>query len=256
MGNNKGQHDPMKFVKEIFKVYYGITSDYDKILLDFDDTIWARNYKSSEIDRKVSIDNLEMLNKMANKILIVSGNTYLSISKKLFEVFGTNLEDCELNIWADVNSRNYYKNEVKSTIEDFVLPLDKVDTVTNILNTLGIAYTFDNEKSVINIKVKSLSDLERTLLCAYLNESVFSREALSNFVAKKTGKATVDIVAKTNTKRAVFDYLNLSKENTLYIGDEIDSGNDRDIAYACNNFVNVVNVNETNFILKLIGDFI
>lgn len=256
MGNNKGQHDPMKFVKEIFKVYYGITSDYNKILLDFDDTIWARNYKSSEIDRKISIDNLEMLNKMANKILIVSGNTYLSISKKLFEVFGTNLEDCELNIWADVNARNYYKNEVKSTIEDFVLPLDKVDTVTNILNTLGIAYTFDNEKSVINIKVKSLSDLERTLLCAYLNESVFSREALSNFVAKKTGKATVDIVAKTNTKKAVFDYLNLSKENTLYIGDEIDSGNDRDIAYACNNFVNVVNVNETNFILKLIGDFI
>ena len=256
MGNNKGQHDPMKFVKEIFKVYYGISSEYDKILLDFDDTIWARNYKSSDIDRKISIENLEMLNKMADKVIIVSGNIYLNISKKLFEVFGTNLEECELNLWADVNSRNYYKNEVKSTIEDFILPLDKVDTITNILNTLGIAYIFDNESSVINIKVKSLSELERTLLCAYLNESVFSTEALNRFIAKKTGKATVDIVSKANTKRAVFDYLNLSKVNTLYIGDEIDSGNDRDIAYACNNFINVVNVNETNFILKLIGDFI
>ena len=61
-------------------------------------------------------------------------------------------------------------------------------------------------------------------------------------------------MSANNSKKSVFDYLHLGDVKTLYIGDEIDSGNDRDIATACTTFVNVVDAKETNFILKLIGE--
>lgn len=254
MGNNKGQHDPIKFVREIFKAYYQIEEDYDSIIFDFDDTIWARDYKTNSTNRKISIENVKMVNSI-NDALIVSGNVYSGIAKKLFEVFGTNLNDCNLNIWADVNSRYYFKNEVKSTIKDFIISKENVGYITDLLTTLNIPYTVDNKEEVINIKIVALSELERTLLSTYLNEHIFSNEKLNNCIAKKTGRTTVDIMTKTNSKKAVFDYLNLKNKKTLYIGDEIDSGNDRDIAYSCTHFVNVVDVNETNFILRLlIGD--
>lgn len=252
MENNKGQHDPMKFVKEIFKAYYGITGTFDKIIFDFDDTIWSRKYKESVEDRRISIENVNIINSMADKAIIVSGNTYSSIAKKLFEVFGTDLKNCELNIWADVNARNYYKNEVKSVIKDFIMHPCDVSAIGNILNDFGIEWTTDRMDATINIKVKHLSELERTLLSAYLNEVVFSKE--KKYIAKKAGYTTVDIMSVNNSKKSVFDYLNLGDVKTLYIGDEIDSGNDRDIATACTTFVNVVDAKETNFILKLIGE--
>ena len=256
MGNNHGQHAPITFVKEIFKAYYGIISDYDNIIFDFDDTIWSRNYKESKEDRKISIENIKILNNLSNIAIIVSGNTYSSIAKKLFEVFGTNLDGCNLNIWADVNSRNYQKNEVVSTINKFLIFDNHVKSITRVLDKLNMPYTFDNDKDVVNIKIKGLSESERTLLCAYLNEHILQSPPLSRYVAIKAGYTTVDIISKDNSKKAVFDYLNLENKNTLYIGDEIDSGNDREIATACTNFINVVDVKETNFILKLIGDLV
>ena len=58
MGNNRGKHDGNKYAKAIFRVYYGIDPphSYDKILFDFDDTIWARNC----MDEEISIENIKL----------------------------------------------------------------------------------------------------------------------------------------------------------------------------------------------------
>ena len=254
MENNNGQHNPIKFVKEIFKAYYGISDDYDKIIFDFDDTIWSRKYKESTQDKKISIENIKIINNIPESI-IISGNTYSSISKKLFEVFGTNLSDCNISIWADVNSRLYHKNEIACTIEDFIIPKKDVEYITNILRKLNISYSLDSNK-VVNIKIKGLSERERNLLCIYLNETIF-QNSLDKYKAIKAGYTTVDIISKKNTsKKAVFDYLQLKDKKTLYIGDELDSGNDKEIAKACTTSINVVDIKETNFILKLLGDFL
>ena len=252
MGNENGKHDSKKFVKEIFRAYYNINTYYDKIIFDFDDTIWSRKYKEYAEDRALSIDNIKLLNNIENAC-VVSGNTYSSIAKKLFEVFGTELEDCNLNIWADVNSKNYFKNRVVAIIKDFIIDDDSKLLITDALNKLHIEYTIDSDIDTANIKIKHLSELERTLLFAYLNDYILSK-CNNKYIAKKTGYTTIDIMSVNNNKKAVYDYLGLCDLKTLYIGDEIDSGNDREIAESCTNFIDVKDIKETNFILKLLGD--
>ena len=49
----------------------------------------------------------------------------------------------------------------------------------------------------------------------------------------------MDILSTTNTKLNTLDDL---EGSILYIGDEVDKGNDKDIAYACDAYVKVEDV--------------
>ena len=52
LGNNKGKNDYKKVGKAIFKVYYGLNEKFDKILLDFDDTIVGRQGEYSKASKE------------------------------------------------------------------------------------------------------------------------------------------------------------------------------------------------------------
>ena len=75
-----------------------------------------------------------------------------------------------------------------------------------------------------------------------------------NVVARITGTTTIDIMNRDNDKLVVFRQYEKECKcgNFLYIGDEVDSGNDINIAIACNNSIHVKDVKETNLILRLL----
>ena len=224
--------------------------------MDFDDTLWARQSEKNLELKKISMSNVKLLNcKLSKYAIIISGNTYMSISKKLYQIFGTSLSDCELLIWADTHGRQYYKNDYLDTIDEIEINQDDYIKLNKILNNFDLCCTVDNPDKIFNIKIKPLSTIERKLLCSYLNDLIFKSDEMSKeYIAKITGLTTVDIMSKNNTKAKVFDYLNLKDLKTLYIGDEIDSGNDRDIAQLCTHSINVSDIYETHAALTLLGE--
>lgn len=222
--------------------------NYDKILIDFDNTIWSNN------DIKNSINNLKLLLKLISKydIEIISGNTFESIKSKIQSNI-CNITEFNIPIWANVNSCKFLCGLPVSYISEFII--DEKDSI-NISNYLLDKFNIDCQKilldnNIFNLKVKPLSNLERDLLI----NNLYLSNILGNCKASKTGFTTVDIVSSKNDKKVLFDKLNYSKYNTLYIGDEIDSGNDSNIASSCTDFIKVKSVKDTNKLLnKLLSE--
>lgn len=241
MGNFKGKHAPEEFVYGILACYYDLDVQYEKILFDFDDTLCARECN------KYNNDNLNLLNYFNDNAYIISGNSYRSIYDKLTFVWGTELKNFKPIIVADANSAIYKNNQKIDYIDSVRIDNDIIDAIVEDINTKFnlVPYNISNNC----IKYKPLTtELERDLLVEYINNIL----NFPDVVAKKTGKTTVDVLNVNNDKSKVYDKLNLDKYLTLYIGDEIDSGNDYAIARRCTKFIRVKDVEETNVLLTLL----
>lgn len=250
MGNTKGKHDGDKYVKALFQIYYGLenANNYDKIIFDFDDTIWARNAKN-DIE-KTSLENVKMINDyLGDKAVIISGNSFHSIDTKLNKVYGDNLKNFNSSIWADANSTLYKHGKQTDFINEFVID----DKCKKFVEELKNKYALNIEGvgvKVVNYKIKPLTQLERKLLVDLAKEKY--ADAIN---CKITGKTTVDILSPNNNKSVVFKHCNYDNLNTLFIGDEINEGNDESISKLCTKSIEVNDINETNTLLKLlIGD--
>lgn len=251
MGNIKGKHDPDKYARAILSIYYGIDSidDFDKIIFDFDDTIWARDYNYNDYTRDKSIENLKLVNDIVgDKACIISGNSYKSIRDKLYSVYGTNLDNFNVDIWADANSTLYKHDHQVDLIGDLIINNSAIESFDRLANELGIKFTKCGSETVC-LKAKPFQDLERKMLVKVINGLYQD----TGCTAYATGLTTVDILSNNNTKKIVYDYCGFDKCVTLYIGDEIDSGNDRDISNACDCVIKVKDVEETNVVLKLLN---
>ena len=124
--------------------------------------------------------------------------------------------------------------------------------IQEFLFNFDIDATINNEDFPVCLKIKPLNARERLLLSNYLNDYALDSIGANECVAVLTGVTTVDILNKNNNKSLVMDRLN-GKGKTLYIGDEVDVGNDADIAARCDNFVHTSGVAETNMLIKLLG---
>lgn len=251
MGNIKGKHIGEKYVKAILKIFYDLKpiSEYDKIIFDFDDTLWSRSEKLIDI----SIDNIKRLNALKDKALIVSGNSYKSIRTKLSRIYGSGLDAFNVCIWADANSTLFKNNNPISYAKDLLLNEKYIKGIIDFFHSLDMPdFEINNSNYPAYIKIKPLSELERTLLVALIDLK-FSEYAIK---ATKTGYTTVDITSQSNTKGKLFSSMIDPDSNltTLYLGDEIDSGNDKDISELCSQCIRVTSVKDTNIILKLLED--
>lgn len=260
MGNDNGKHDGLKYAKELLKIYYNLENidSYDQIIFDFDDTIWARDYEKDKKLRTLSYDNFNKVNKLVynncKRPMIISGNLYESLYKKIRQVLGTNPEKINIDIWADAYAIKWYRGEIVNIIDDLIIPNYIVERVVTYLNTIGIEpITNDNDMDRIsNIKVKPLQERERNILQAYLNDYVFKQQDIKEALhAFKTGRTTIDIVTSNSDKIHVFNISELQDKKTLFIGDECDGGNDSNISEACTNSIHVSGVEETNMLLNL-----
>lgn len=225
-----------------------MSCNYNKVLIDFDNTIW------SDKDIKNSINNLKILLKLIPKysIEIISGNTFDSIKSKI-QSNVCNITEFNIPIWANVNSCKFLCGLPVNYISDFIIDEEDCDVISNyLLDKFNIeCQKIVLDDNIFNLKIKPLSNLERDLLINNLQLS----NILGNCKASKTGFTTVDIVSKNNDKKVLFDKLNYSRYNTLYVGDEIDFGNDSNIATCCTDFIKVKSVKDTNKLLnKLLSE--
>lgn len=258
LGNINGRHDPILLAKACFKSYYNVLkTDFKNIIFDFDDTLYSRNNIDEYIDE--SIKNIIKLNELSKKIncLIASGNDYKHIYSKISCILGTH-ENIHFKIYADGGLVEYRENKVfKETYpKDFVV--NNVDDIFNILQELGIKKENILLRGVLNdmcmiVSIKPLDNNYRILLQKYL-EQKFKDLNIQN-TAKITGRTTIDIINSKYDKYLLFELnKNIDKNETLYIGDEVDNGNDRLIAKQCKKYIQVKSVFETNLILELLND--
>lgn len=227
---------------------------FDKILLDFDDTLWSRDFESNKDLLNQSIKNIKFLNDhFKDSACIISGNSYESIRKKLMLSYD-DLSHFDIDLWADANSTLYKYDEKKDFIK--AISIDKyADKIKGYLkDNYNIEATVPGYIDISHVKIKPLQELERSLLVDLLNNFILKKIKATACVAVKAGKTTVDILHKDNDKTAIFKYLNLQDKRTLYIGDEVDSGNDRNIANMCTDKIKVSSIYETFTILNMLSE--
>jgi len=261
MGNINGKHDGYKYVKAILRIFYNLDylKNYDKVIFDFDDTIWSRKPELLSF----SVENVKLLNNHADNYLIISGNSYKSIHDKLSIVYGTDLTDFNVDIWADANTTLYKHSKPTEYYNDIILNNNYIDIVHQLKDWTITDVEVNDPEHPAYIKIKPLSELERTLLVNLLDTTMFNRSDISTsdtavYHAKAipSGFTTVDIIHENNTKGKLFNHIKsiLGGDNILYLGDEFDSGNDRDIAKMCKQAICVKSAKETNIILKLLEE--
>jgi hypothetical protein len=249
MGNTNGKHDSKKLATQIFKIYYELYHDYDLYFFDFDDTIWSRECNIDKSKLKYSIDNLSHVIDN-DQIVIISGNDYKSIKDSIKHYF--DLNSFQNLIWCDANSILYYKGRIYDIIEDYILPSELLNSLIELLNMLKKNYHVNNKYFPTCLKIKPLEKEEREKLSFILNSHISSL-SFDEFEAKKTGKTTIDVINKKNNKVFCINKMNLRNKKTLYIGDEVNFGNDKEISRMCTHSINVTDVFETNLLLNILN---
>lgn len=254
MGNNNGKHDGQKYARAILKHYYGLKdlSEYSRVILDFDDTIWARNSTDDNKLLEFSRNNVQLVSELSSRGCIISGNSYESIERKLSTIYGSDYTKFDVDIWADANS-TLFRNGVRTYV---IQPLMITGNIHNLIqylyDTYRIECTINDEQFPCCLKIKPLSPLDQILVANYLNDYILAATGLGFCKALPAGRTTVDVVSRNNKKSAVIDAMGLDPSNMIYIGDEIDNGNDKDIAELCGTSIHTSGVQETNSLLKLL----
>lgn len=261
MGNHNGKHDGNLYAKEVLKFYYGFETihQFDKFVFDFDDTLWARTVNDPEVDKSnmiTSRKNIETLSKLSDKVMIVSGNSYDSIKRKLSTIYGSSLDTFSVDIWADANSACFKRGKRIDVIKELLINGNEEKLILVLDRMYGIPVTKNDEQYTSCLKIKPLSSLDQLLVRDYLNSFLLAATGNGFCVANATGKTTVDVVSKSNSKTAVINHCGMDPTKILYIGDETDNGNDAEIASICGKCIKVKDVKETAAVLSLLEELI
>lgn len=249
MGNTNGKHNAVKYAEALFRIFYGLedVSKFKYILFDFDDTLWARD-KSL---KNISIKNVQMVNTLPNAI-IISGNSFESIRKHLSEVYGAELDGFKIDVWADANSTLFREGKRISYIDDLLIEGNTTRLINYLHDFYGITCTTNDSQNVSCLKIKPLTPLDQRLVADYLNDYLLQATGLGNCVAIPTGVSTVDIVSSKNNKSRVLEQIVCDYDSLLYVGDEVDAGNDKQVALKCGHTIRIHDVKETAVVLQLL----
>lgn len=215
---------------------------YDFILFDFDDTLWARDIE----DIRCSEYNIKFIYKyLFDKSIIISGNSFKSIKSKL-----DSINIVMPAIWAEANSCFFKNNTYLYSLKECEIK-DSDKIISFIKNDLKLDYTIlERDNKIFNIKLKPIySDRDRIELVDIINHEFKN----FNCIARKTGNTTVDILSENNSKKLIYNQAGFDIYKTLYIGDEIYEGNDKELANLCTRKISVKNVYETKALLDCFG---
>ena len=249
MGNQNGKHDPNKYAKSVLECYYGFDNfTPEQIVCDFDDTLWPRNTSLNNI----GIDNIKLLNK-TNMGVIISGNSFSSIKTKLASIYGSDLSDFNIPVWADASSTEYIQGVKTHTIGDCFISRDTLEKVESHINNLfGMTAVSHPDTDLPYTKYKPMGKLERMLFTYLFNNYIRYNINTPELLANITGQSTVDITTSGDNKVKVYKECEFEGMNILYIGDEVDKGNDFNIAKLAKKAIHTSGVEETNCILKVL----
>ena len=251
MGNDHGKHDPERLAFQVLSFYYG-RSSHNIFYFDFDDTIWSRDKSLKEI----SIENVKLLNKFSKKkeVVLVSGHAYKTIHGKLSEIYGRNLDPIEFDIWADGGIVKYKNNQITHFDKKYVVK--GVNWIKGYAKTLGFEEDIDfrpNQFTPTCISFHGIDDRYRPLMKAFLEQMSMTHH-LNNKV-EIVGTTSVEIFHCATNKAVVLDSYRHKFPRSYYVGDEIDSGNDKEIAEICTKSVRVRDIRDTNILLKYLLEY-
>lgn len=249
MGNQNGKHDPNKYAKSVLECYYGFDNfTPEQIVCDFDDTLWPRNTSLNNI----GIDNIKLLNR-TNMGVIISGNSFSSIKTKLASIYGSDLSDFNIPVWADASSTEYVQGVKTHTIGDCFISKDTLEKVESHINKLfGMTAVSHPDTDLPYIKYKPMGNLERMLFTYLFNNYIRYNINTPELLANITGNSTVDITTSGDNKVKVYKECEFEGMNILYIGDEVDKGNDCNVSKLATKSIHTSGVEETNCILKVL----
>ena len=249
MGNQNGKHDPNKYAKAVLECYYGFDKfTPEQIVCDFDDTLWPRNTSL----KNIGIDNIQLLNR-TNMGVIISGNSFSSIKTKLASIYGSDLSDFNIPVWADASSTEYIQGVKTHTIPDCFISKDTLEKVESHINKLfGMTAVSHPDTDLPYIKYKPMGNLERMLFTYLFNNYIRYNINTPELLANITGNSTVDITTSGDNKVKVYKECEFEGMNLLYIGDEVDKGNDCNVSKLATKSIHTSGVEETNCILKVL----
>ena len=249
MGNQNGKHDPNKYAKAVLECYYGFDKfTPEQIVCDFDDTLWPRNTSL----KNIGIDNIQLLNR-TNMGVIISGNSFSSIKTKLASIYGSDLSDFNIPVWADASSTEYIQGVKTHTIGDCFISKDTLEKVESHINRLfGMTAVSHPDTDLPYIKYKPMGNLERMLFTYLFNNYIRYNINTPELLANITGNSTVDITTSGDNKVKVYKECEFEGMNILYIGDEVDKGNDCNVSKLATKSIHTSGVEETNCILKVL----
>lgn len=249
MGNQNGKHDPNKYAKAVLECYYGFDNfTPEQIVCDFDDTLWPRNTSL----KNIGIDNIQLLNR-TNIGVIISGNSFSSIKTKLASIYGSDLSDFDIPVWADASSTEYIQGVKTHTIGDCFISKDTLEKVESHINKLfGMTAVSHPDTDLPYIKYKPMGNLERMLFTYLFNNYIRYNINTPELLANITGNSTVDITTSGDNKVKVYKECEFEGMNILYIGDEVDKGNDCNVSKLATKSIHTSGVEETNCILKVL----
>ncbi len=184
---------------------------YEKIFLDFDGTIF------SEKDRDISLKNLELLRKISDKVIIISGNKFESLQ---FLAGSNNLNNLHIFAYCgliEFPSKKYFEQK-------YYLQEKDIQNISNLINKYK--YEIRGDRNVISsIAIRGIMSDREKISCKWNKE-------LKNFglTAGLTGNTTIEI-----TKKGVSKLLSLENElaklrdpkSFVFLGDEYEKGNDK-----------------------------
>lgn len=255
LGNTDGKNEKLPLARAIFSIYYGLDfiDHLDKLIFDFDGTLWSRDYKVNTFDYLKSLENMHLLNDhLADKSIIFSGSNYEDILKKLNIAF-IRPEDFKVDIWADATSKHYKENVLIEVKDDLLIDPKDYHYIDNYLKdkyNLMLRTNSKDEKQISVLKIKPLREEERIAISKDINNVAKAKRL--NIKAHMTGRTSIDILNAKNNKAVIYDYLKLNGLDTLYIGDEVDDGNDKEVAARAKYHFLARDVEEANIILKIL----
>lgn len=232
------RHIPEAVVSIILKDYFGLDKKY-KLVSDLDGTLWDK--EGDGHTKKIGIYNLGIF-----EGIILSGNSYehvADVCKKYFTNRQNNYIYCDYgNTYFRLEDIEH--KEILS--EKFLIDIDlinKIDTIEDLHGKLRV-----RGGSILTIKplrnrINKLSFFDK-LLRGYDGE----------YEARIAGRTSIDIM-KTNfdkeaTLRLIIDRMGLNIEDILYLGNEINKGNELCIKNIGVKTIQVNDLFETYIFLK------
>ena len=185
--------------------------------------------------------------------VIISGNSFSSIKTKLASIYGSDLSDFNIPVWADASSTEYFQGVKTHTIGDCFISKDTLEKVESHINKLfGMTAVSHPDTDLPYIKYKPMGNLERMLFTYLFNNYIRYNINTPELLANITGKSTVDITTSGDNKVKVYKECEFEGMNILYIGDEVDKGNDCNVSKLATKSIHTSGVEETNCILKVL----
>lgn len=239
------KHAPDKLVDAIGAVYFHDSLDSDFYLFDYDDTLVARENRLPRSSRH-NVKALSRLNWLTS-VGVCTGNTIRALDLRgepaAIDASSEPIYK-SLLIFADGGINRYsYDTRPRGSGEipklepeycispDHLLPIVGPHGVTEIVESLqqaGVALEKIDTRGNALIALKPITQDERPALLGLIRHLL----AGSDLLARECGRTTVEICRTKLSKRHVIRHLR-DKFPTLrmitYIGDEFDTGNDRDI---------------------------